>query len=66
MHPAPQRLSAAVLAAYGGPIFAFAYLLFFVQFYFLKYATDVLLLAPALVSVLFGAREALGRRSAGR
>jgi GPH family glycoside/pentoside/hexuronide:cation symporter len=49
-----RRLSAATLAAYGGPSFAFAYLLFFVQFYFLKYATDVLLLAPAVVSVLFG------------
>jgi len=48
------RLSSATLAAYGGPSFAFAYLLFFVQFYFLKYATDVLLLAPAVVSVLFG------------
>ena len=39
---------------YGGPTFAVACLLFFVQFYFLKFATDVLLLAPALVSVLFG------------
>jgi GPH family glycoside/pentoside/hexuronide:cation symporter len=48
------RLSPATLAAYGAPSFAFAYLLFFVQFYFLKFATDVLLLAPAVVSVLFG------------
>jgi GPH family glycoside/pentoside/hexuronide:cation symporter len=48
------RLSPATLAAYGVPSFAFAYLLFFVQFYFLKFATDVLLLAPAVVSVLFG------------
>lgn len=48
------RVSPATLAAYGGPSFAFAYLLFFVQFYFLKFATDVLLLAPAVVSVLFG------------
>ena len=37
----PPRLSPAKLAAYGVPSFAFAYLLFFVQFYFLKYATDV-------------------------
>jgi Na+/melibiose symporter-like transporter len=51
------RLSPATLAAYGGPSFAFAYLLFFVQFYFLKFATDVLLLAPAVVSVLFGAAK---------
>ena len=51
------RLSAGTLAAYGVPTFAVAYLLFFVQFYFLKFATDVLLLAPALVSVLFGAAK---------
>jgi GPH family glycoside/pentoside/hexuronide:cation symporter len=51
------RLSAGTLAAYGAPTFAVAYLLFFVQFYFLKFATDVLLLAPALVSVLFGAAK---------
>ncbi len=49
-----RRLSAGTLGAYGAPSFAFAYLLFFVQFYFLKFATDELLLAPALVSVLFG------------
>jgi GPH family glycoside/pentoside/hexuronide:cation symporter len=53
-----SRLPAATLAAYGVPTFAVAYLLFFVQFYFLKFATDVLLLAPALVSVLFGAAKA--------
>jgi GPH family glycoside/pentoside/hexuronide:cation symporter len=57
LQPAPQRLSPAVLAAYGGPVFAVAYLLFFVQFYFLKYATDVLLLSPAVVSLLFGAAK---------
>jgi Na+/melibiose symporter-like transporter len=52
-----KPLSPAVLAAYGGPVFAVAYLLFFVQFYFLKYATDVLLLSPAVVSLLFGAAK---------
>jgi GPH family glycoside/pentoside/hexuronide:cation symporter len=50
-------LSASILAAYGGPVFAVAYLLFFVQFYFLKFATDVLLLSPAVVSLLFGAAK---------
>jgi GPH family glycoside/pentoside/hexuronide:cation symporter len=49
-----SRLSVATHAAYGVPSFAYAYLLFFVQFYFLKFATDELLLAPAVVSVLFG------------
>src|SRR5262249_55236502 len=32
-------------------------LFFFVQFYFLKFATDVLLLSPAVVSVLFAAAK---------
>ncbi len=41
------------MLAYGGPVLGIAYLLFFVQFYFLKYATDVLLLPPVAVGVLF-------------
>ena len=57
MQPSPTRLSASILAAYGGPVFAVAYLLFFLQFYFLKFATDVLLLSPAVVSLLFGAAK---------
>jgi GPH family glycoside/pentoside/hexuronide:cation symporter len=36
------------------PILGIAYLLFFVQFYFLKFATDELLLPPAAVGMLFG------------
>jgi len=52
--PAPHIIGTGRLLAYGGPIFALAYLLFFVQFYFLKYATDVLLLPPATVGALFG------------
>jgi len=51
------RVPLGTLLAYGPPVFALASLLFFVQFYFLKYATDVLLLAPSAVSVVF----ALGR-----
>ena len=46
-------LSAGRLLAYGGPILGISYLLFFVQFYFLKYATDVLLLPPAAMGGLF-------------
>lgn len=49
MHPLPPRQ----LLAYGGPIVGLAFLLFVVQFYFLKFATDVLLLPPALVGTLF-------------
>jgi len=45
------------LLCYGPPIFALAAPLFFIQFFFLKFATDVLLLAPATVGVIF----ALGR-----
>jgi GPH family glycoside/pentoside/hexuronide:cation symporter len=52
-----ERVPARVLLAYGPPVFALSSLLFFVQFYFLKFATDVLLLAPAAVGVIF----ALGR-----
>lgn len=52
--PLSQRtVSPARLLAYGGPLLGLSYLLFFVQFYFLKYATDVLLLAPGVVGVLF-------------
>jgi GPH family glycoside/pentoside/hexuronide:cation symporter len=57
VQPSSTRLSASVLAAYGGPIFAVTCLLFFVQFYFLKFATDVLLLSPAVVSLMFGAAK---------
>lgn len=45
--------STAQLLAYGVPALALAYLLFFVQFYYLKFATDVLLLPPVAVGVLF-------------
>ncbi|MBX3028197.1 MFS transporter [bacterium] len=49
MHALPARQ----LLTYGGPIVGLAFLLFVVQFYFLKFATDVLLLPPALVGALF-------------
>lgn len=49
MHALPARQ----LLAYGGPVVGLSFLLFFVQFYFLKFATDVLLLPPALVGGLF-------------
>jgi len=42
------------LLTYALPVSAFSFYLFFIQFYFLKYATDVLLLPPA-ISLLFGA-----------
>jgi GPH family glycoside/pentoside/hexuronide:cation symporter len=45
------------MLAYAPPIFGVSTMLFFVQFFFLKFATDVLLLAPAIVGLIF----ALGR-----
>jgi glycoside/pentoside/hexuronide:cation symporter, GPH family len=48
------KLPLGTVLAYGVPIMGFAYLLFFVQFYLLKFATDVLLVGPAVVGVLFG------------
>ncbi len=54
MGTAHDQLSLGKLLAYGGPVLGISYLLFFVQFYFLKFATDVLLLPPAIVGVLFG------------
>lgn len=47
--PVPLRR----LLAFGGPVVGASYTLFFVQFYLLKYATDVLFLAPAAVGTLF-------------
>jgi GPH family glycoside/pentoside/hexuronide:cation symporter len=55
--PGVDRVPLATVLSYGPPIFALSGLLFFIQFFFLKFATDVLLLAPATVGVIF----ALGR-----
>ena len=55
--PAVERLPLGTVLAYGPPVLGLSTLLFFVQFYFLKFATDVLLIAPALVGTVF----ALGR-----
>lgn len=52
-----RAVSLSRLLAYGGPILGLSYLLFFVQFYFLKFATDVLLLPPAVVGWLFAAAK---------
>jgi len=52
-----ERVPLRTVLSYGPPIVGLSGLLFFVQFFFLKFATDVLLLAPATVSVIF----ALGR-----
>jgi GPH family glycoside/pentoside/hexuronide:cation symporter len=53
----PVRLPLRTLLCYAPPAFALGAPLFYVQFYLLKFATDVLLLAPAAIGLLF----ALGR-----
>lgn len=55
--PQPERTPLPVLLSWGGPVVAASAGLFFVQFFFLNFATDVLLIAPAVVGVIF----ALGR-----
>lgn len=47
------RVPVRTLLAYGSPVLGIAYLLFFIQFYYLKFATDVLLLPPAVVGMVF-------------
>ena len=49
------RVSWPTLTAFGVPAAGYSFYLFFVQFYFLKFAIDVLLLAPLAVGLLFGA-----------
>ncbi len=59
--PVARRSQAALswrtLLLYASPIIGISAQLFFIQFFFLKFATDVLLLAPATIGVVF----ALGR-----
>ncbi len=48
-----SRLPLATLLSYAPPAFALGAPLFFVQFFFLKFSTDVLLLAPATIGAIF-------------
>ncbi|MEX2208553.1 MAG: MFS transporter [Myxococcota bacterium] len=48
-----RRLPLATLLSYAPPAFALGAPLFFVQFFFLKFSTDVLLLAPATIGAIF-------------
>ncbi|MEN8184754.1 MAG: MFS transporter, partial [Myxococcota bacterium] len=54
---AGERAPLATILSWGAPAFAASAPLFFVQFFFLNFATDVLLLPPLVVGVIF----ALGR-----
>jgi GPH family glycoside/pentoside/hexuronide:cation symporter len=53
--PAEGRLPVATLIAFGAPAAAYAFYLFFIQFYFLNFATDVLLAGAAVMGGLIGA-----------
>jgi len=50
---ADARAPLGTVLSWAPPIFALSSTLFFLQFFFLKFATDVLLLAPAAVGVIF-------------
>lgn len=49
-----ERVPLATILLWGGPAAAYAFAFFFASTYFLKFATDVLLLAPGVVGALFG------------
>lgn len=51
--PDSRRLPLATLLSYAPPAFALGAPIFFVQFFFLKFSTDVLLLAPATIGAIF-------------
>jgi GPH family glycoside/pentoside/hexuronide:cation symporter len=53
-----ERLDFGTLLSYSAPIVGLTAPLFLVQFFFLKYATDVLLMAPAMVALIFGLSRA--------
>ena len=54
---AKSRVRLGTLLIYGLPTVGSAFPLFLIQFYYMNYATDVLLIAPAVMGVLF----AIGR-----
>jgi GPH family glycoside/pentoside/hexuronide:cation symporter len=51
--PARDRVPLGTLLSWGPPICGASSALFFIQFFFLKFATDVLLIAPVVVGVIF-------------
>ncbi len=55
--PTAERVPLRTVLCFGPPIFGLSALVLYIQFFFLKFATDVLLMAPATVGVIF----ALGR-----
>ncbi len=55
--PQGERIPWSIVLSWGAPVIGLSGLLFFIQFFFLKFATDVLLIAPIAASAIF----AIGR-----
>ena len=53
--PPNDRVPLGTLLSWGPPVIGLSSALFFLQFFFLNFATDVLLIAPAIVGGLFAA-----------
>ena len=52
--PRPERTPLPTVLTWGAPIVGASAGLFFVQFFFLNFATDVLLIAPGTLGILIG------------
>ncbi len=50
----PERVSARVIVAYSSPVLAAGFVFLLVNLYLMKFSTDVLLIAPATMGVIFG------------
>ena len=57
--PSSPRLPNRLLWIYSVPTMGIGFMFFFLVLYLMKYATDVLLMAPAAVSVIFGVSRVL-------
>ncbi|MGB0268379.1 MAG: hypothetical protein ACPF9T_11125, partial [Pseudomonadales bacterium] len=57
--PSSPRLPDRLLWIYSVPTMGIGFMFFFIVLYLMKYATDVLLMAPAAVSVIFGVSRVL-------
>lgn len=51
---APDRLKWSVISAYGAPGIGAGYMYLLINLYIMKFSTDVLLIAPAIMGTIFG------------
>ncbi len=49
-----ERLSWSVIVAYGSPAVGVGYMYLLINLYIMKFSTDVLLIAPAIMGTIFG------------